>query len=459
MLRYLKYFVALIAFFAFVSCQKDQPNILFILADDLGYADVSYIGTKKGISTPHIDALAVESMLFTNAYAASPVCSPTRASIMTGKYPSSLKLTCHIPGMGMEKYLHQRSKGKLLMEANFIDRLPLDEVTIAEVLKKNGYRTGFFGKWHLAGEGSQTTLDGNVDPHYHPDNHGFDVNIGGNAYGQPASYFSPYKHGTIEDGPKGEYLTERLTTEAISYMKEKRDSPFFCFLSYYSIHTPYQVPMEYVDKNDGNKYNAMVNALDDNVGRLMRFMVSQGLDENTVVIFYSDNGGLYSNKPLNGRKGSLLEGGIRVPMMVKYPPLIPANSHNETPVTSPDIFPTLLDFAGIPLNGYKERVEGLSLFPLLTQKAETLPERALYWHFPHHRNVPGAMACAIRQGDWKLIYEFENKKVALYNLHTDPYEKFNLANTEKDKAEELLNKLKHWQEITDVEMPETNPNF
>lgn len=440
-----------------MSCKQHQPNILFILVDDLGYADVGFLGLKAGVNTPNIDALRQESMLFPNAYTASPVCSPTRASLMTGKYPSSLKLTCQIPSMGLEKYQRKHSAGKLYLEGVSIDCLPLEEVTIAEVLKGNGYSTGFFGKWHLAGGGAQSTTNGKVDERFYPQHQGFDVNIAGNADGPSARYFPPYMSGTIPSGPKREYLTERLTDEAIKFMRNRKDKPFFCFLSYYSLKEPHQVSQDYLDKNNGSKYNAMVNAMDDNVGRLLSSLKSSGLKDNTLVVFYSDNGGLSKNTPLNGKKGSLYEGGIRVPLLVSCPKLIPANSTNESLVISNDFFPTLLDAAGIAVNKYD--IDGLSLYPILTQKAKALPQRSLYWHFPHHRNVPMAMASAIRDGDWKLIYEYDGKRISLFNLKHDPYEQYNLVNTEKGKVKELMERLLKWQEDTDVSMPQLNPDF
>lgn len=443
-----------------VSCtEKHQaPNILFILVDDLGYADVSYVGTKQGIRTPHIDSLKNQSLNFTNAYSANPVCSPTRASIMTGKYPSTLKLTCHIPAIGMQEYCKKRNTGHSLLEADFIDHLPLEEVTIAEALKSNGYSTAFFGKWHLAGEGSMKHEGGNVNTKWHPENQGFDINIGGNAYGQPASYFSPYKSAAIGDGKKGEYLTNRLTNEAMKYMKTSRKKPFFCFLSYYSIHTPLQVPEKYLSKNKNNRYNAMINMMDDNIGKLTAFLKQEDLEKNTVVIFYSDNGGTGSNPPLRGSKGSLLEGGIRVPLLIKSPKTTTVQRNNNTPVTSPDLFPTILDIAHINSDQYTN-LEGISLYPLLTQDKIQLDKRAIYWHYPHHRNTAKSMACAILEDNWKLIYEFESKDISLYNICHDPYEKYNLATTENEKVNYLLKKLQDWQKGTEVVMPRKNSNF
>ncbi|TKG95635.1 sulfatase [Puteibacter caeruleilacunae] len=434
----------------------DKPNVLFILVDDLGYSDVSYMNYKSGIHTPNIDKLADTGVIFTNAYAACPVCSPTRASILTGKYPATLKLTCHIPGMGMEKYLNKLKKGKPLQEAYFRDHLPTGEITIAEELAEAGYDTGFFGKWHLAGEGSIHTKDGIVNADYHPDKQGFDINIGGNAYGQPKSYFSPYKSGTLNDGPDGEYLTDRLTTEAIDFMKSHNDDPFFCYLSYYTVHTPYRAPKGLVDDNDGNVYHAMINCLDNNVGRLVDYLTKNNLLENTLIVFYADNGGLQANPPLRARKGSLYEGGIRVPLFFSWKGHIKAGKQNSTPVTSVDMFPTLLDIANV--NTDVKGIEGKSLAPVLLQ-GEALDERPLFWHFPHHRSEDGAMGAAVRKGEWKLIYEFEKDRYQLFNLNKDVSETTDLLSKYPKKAKELRKDLERWQKKIDAEMPLPNPDF
>lgn len=456
MMRLIGILLVFISFFANAQ-EQSQPNIVFILADDLGYADVGFRNEKVGVTTPNIDRLASQGMEFTNAYAASPVCSPTRASILTGKYPSSLHLTCHVPGMGMERYVTKLSKGRKLMEAVFIDRLPLEEVTFAEVLKEQGYRTAFMGKWHLSGEGSAKTADGIVDPRFHPNHQGFDVNVAGCAYGQPASYFSPYKNGTLSDGPEGEYLTDRLGAEACQFMEQNKDKPFLLYLSTYTVHTPLQAPQEVIDKNKGNKYLAMIDKLDENVGEVLDKIKSLGLEENTLVVFYSDNGGLKANPPLRSHKGSVYEGGIRVPLVFRFPGKIPANTKNEVAVTSPDLFPTLLEAVGISPKSHKG-LEGESLWPLLTQK-ETEMDRAIYWHFPHHRTIEKSMSAAIREGDWKLIREFESGAISLFNLREDIGETINLKDKYPKKAKAMYSKLKKWQRKTRVAMPNPNPDY
>ncbi|KPL15701.1 MAG: hypothetical protein AMS26_06900 [Bacteroides sp. SM23_62] len=433
---------------------KDAPNIIFFLVDDLGYSDVGYMGQKANLNTPNIDQLAASGMVFTNAYAASPVCSPTRASILTGKYPATLQLTCHIPGIGIEPYATIRNKGQKLMEAEFIDHLPLKEVTFAEVLKEEGYVTAFIGKWHLAGEGSQNTQDGIVNARFHPDQQGFDVNIGGCAYGQPVSYFSPYENGTLTDGPDGEYLTDRLGEEACRFIEENNDHSFLLYLSFYTVHSPYQAPGKVVNKYNGNIYFAMLEKLDENVGKVLSTVRTLELEKSTLVVFYSDNGGVGSNPPLRSGKGSLYEGGIRVPLLFSMPGLVPDNKICDVPVTSTDLFPTLLDAAGISSNQCKQ-VEGESLWPLITRRGN-IQERALYWHFPHHRDIEKSMSAAIRDGDWKLIREFEGEELSLYNLEDDIGETRNLAGKYPKKVNLLFAKLGKWLRQTNARMPQPN---
>lgn len=441
-----------------LACQKQQktklPNIIFILVDDLGYSDVGYMNQQPGIQTPNIDKIAAAGMVFSNAYAAAPVCSPTRASLMTGKYPATLKLTCHIPGMGMEKYLEKLSKGKPLREAYFLDHLPHSEVTIAEVLKEQAYTTGYIGKWHLGGEGSIYTEDGIVNAAYHPEKQGYDINIGGCAYGQPKSYFDPYKNGTIKDRKAGEYLTDRLGDEAVQFIEQNKEHAFFLNWATYTVHTPLRAPAETIEKYDGNTYYAMIEKLDENVGRLMDKLHELKLSDNTMLIFYSDNGGLWGNPPLKGIKGTLNEGGIRVPLIVSYPDKIKPGSRCAVPVTTVDFFPTLLELAGVSPANYPQ-LEGQSLLPLLYNKA-AIPERAIYWHFPHHRKEGLSMGAAIREGDWKLVKEFESEALHLFNLRDDLAEADNLSLKYPEKTNELLNKLENWQERIDAEIPEKN---
>lgn len=464
-LSFIKFVLSIIYVAFIVSCMNKNeyarvlktPNIIFILADDLGYYDVGYIGQKPGIYTPNINQLAKRSVIFTNAYASAPVCSPTRASILTGKYPSTLKLTSHIPGIGMEDYLVKMNNGKKFKEGEFIDRLPLEEITFAEILKKYGYKTAFMGKWHLAGAGSVMTKNGVVDSIFHPENQGFDINIGGCAYGQPSNYFSPYKNATISDGSENEYLTDRLGLEACHFIEQNKDNPFLLYLSTYSVHTPLMAPKPTIDKHKGNNYLAMIEKLDENVGKVLDKLKGLGLDSNTLVIFYSDNGGARGNEPLRNNKGSLFEGGIRVPLLISYPDKGVMGNQIDIPVTSPDLFPTILQATGISMKNF-EGLEGVSLWPLLTQK-QTEFDRAIYWHFPHHRNVEKSMGGAIREGEWKLIWEYESDELSLFNLNEDIGENNNLAKKYPMIVNSMHTKLKNWLKKTKANMPKPNPNY
>jgi arylsulfatase A-like enzyme len=437
--------------------EHKNPNIVFIMADDLGYSDVGYMNYKEDIQTPNIDKLASGGMVFTQAYAACMVCSPTRASLMTGKSPAALKLTTHIPGKPMDEYLISNEKGKKMKGAFFRDHLPLEEVTIAEVLKEHGYCTGFLGKWHLGGAGSIRTKDGIVNPDYQPENQGFDVNIGGCAYGQPRSYFSPYRNGTIKDGEDGEYLTDRLGDEAVKFITENNPDvtgrPFFLNLSTYSVHMPLKAPAETIEKYNGNTYFAMIEKLDENVGKVVDHLKELNLLENTIVIFYSDNGGVFGNAPLRSGKNSLYEGGLRVPLIVSWSGKIKAGSRCEEPVTTVDFFPTLLELANISSKPYP-KLEGVSIMPLLNGKKK-LPKRALYWHFPHNRGSYLAMGAVIRDGDWKLAMRFDREEIHLYNLKEDIGEENNLYLEYPERTKDLIKKLEKWQKSVDAEFPPT----
>lgn len=428
-----------------------MPNVVFILVDDLGYSDVGYMGHKAELCTPNIDALAESGMVFTQAYAAAPVCSPTRASILTGKSPAALRLTCHIPGLPMGQYFELQHRGKNLEEAFFKDHLPIDEVTIADELKKKGYATGFFGKWHLAGSGSaRSQSDGIINEEYHPEYQGFDINIGGCAYGQPSAWFDPYQNATIKDSVEGEYLTDRIGNEAANFIDQNKENPFFLYLSTYTVHTPLKAPQKTIDKNDGDTYRAMIEELDQNIGKIMTQLAHADLLENTMVIFYSDNGGLWGNTPLRGNKGSLHEGGIRVPLIINWQNKIAA-SKTAVPVTSVDFLPTILEVTGISRIATDD-LEGVSLWPLLASQ-QTLEERPLYWHFPHFRNEGQDMGAIIREGDWKLIWDFETDSLFLYDLQKDLAETNNLSEDEPEKTAQLLSKLKEWQAEVQAEMP------
>jgi len=465
----------------FVRCQKrsQKLNFVFILIDDLGWKDVGYMGSTF-YETPNIDKLASEGMVFTNAYAAASVCSPTRASIMTGKYPARLKITDWIGG---------KQKGKLL-PAEYEHQLPLQEVTIAEAFKETGYVTGFIGKWHLGDKG------------YFPEDQGFDVNIGGHAAGQPGSYFYPYKNKRshyfdvpgLENGKEGEYLTDRLTDESLKFIEKNKNKPFLLFLSHYAVHTPLQSKKELTEKykkkaeqlppangpefiperesftkqrQDNPVYAGMVQSTDESVGRVMQKLEELGLTDNTVVIFMSDNGGLStlfrrkwaptSNVPLRAGKGWLYEGGIREPMIVKWPGVVKPGTVCNEPVISTDFYPTMLEMAGLPLKP-KQHQDGLSLVPLLKQQG-SLNRKALYWHFPHYHGSGNRPSGAIRAGDYKLIEWFEDGEIELYNLKDDLSEKHNLARTMPQKANELKQMLHTWREKVGANMPRPNSEW
>jgi len=431
---------------AIATAGGKKPNFVFFLVDDLGWRDVGCYGTKF-YETPHIDRLAAEGMRFTDAYAACPVCSPTRASILTGKYPARLHLTDWIAG-------HNQPNAKLRIP-DWTKYLPLEEVTIAEALKPAGYATASIGKWHLGGEP------------YYPDKQGFDLNVGGTAKGQPPRYFSPYSIPTLADGPKGEYLTDRLADEAEKFIEQNRDRPFFLYLPHFAVHTPIQgkeeITAKYAAKPpDGDQknatYAAMIESVDESVGCVMKKLDALGLADRTVVFFMSDNGGLAgvtSNAPLRAGKGTLYEGGIREPMIIKWPGVVRSGTTASTPVTSTDFYPTILEMAGLPLKP-EQHVDGLSLVPLLKESGP-LRRDTLYWHYPHyHRTTP---AGALRHGDWKLIEYFEDGHVELYNLKEDLSETKDLAAAMPEKTHELQKMLAEWRRSVGAQMPATNPNY
>ena len=446
---------------------KRKLNFVFLLIDDMGWSDASCYGSTF-YETPGIDRLAAEGMRFTNAYAACPVCSPTRASIMAGKYPARIDLTNFIAG---------QRRGKLL-PAEYIHHLPLEEVTLAEAFKEAGYTTFFTGKWHLGDE-----------PHF-PDKQGFTVTrgVGG---GSPRSYFSPYKNPHLPDGPAGEYLTDRLTEEAVRFLDTVREEPFLLYLSHHAVHTPlrskepltkkYQakaaalpapksptfIPegrMEARQVQDHAVYAGMVQSMDESVARVMKKLDELDLADSTAVIFMSDNGGLStsegsptSNLPLRGGKGWLYEGGIREPMIVKWPGVTKAGSTCDEPVISNDFYPTMLEMASLPLRP-KQHVDGVSFASLLTGAPAPAP-RALYWHYPHYSNQGCDPGGAVRAGDLKLIENYETGRVELYDLGKDIGERNDLSKTMPAKKAELLAMLHAWRRSVDAKMPKPNPDW
>lgn len=452
-----------------------KPNFLFVLVDDLGWADLGCFGSTF-YDTPNLDRLAKSGMKFVDAYAACPVCSPTRAAIMTGRYPVRVGITDWIEGM------QNRDDSKLICPEDRHE-LAHEEVTIAEVLKDNGYQTFFAGKWHL-GE----------DKEYWPLSQGFDINKGGFRRGSPpGGYYSPYKNPVLEDGPEGEYLPDRLTDETIKFLNSRdKSKPFLAYLAYYTVHTPIQTAPRHLDKykkrladmpeankanfvneHDGKTklrqdrpdYATMVQAMDDNIGRLLDTLDQLGIDDNTVVIFTSDNGGLAtikepgptSNAPLRSGKGWCYEGGIRVPLIIRAPGLIKAGTVSKEPVVSMDYFPTMLDMAGIGLKP-KLHIDGFSLLPVI-KKGGQLDREAICWHYPHYHGSTWTPGAAIRARDFKLIEFYEYDKIELYNLADDIGEKNDLAKKMPEKANQMHEMLKAWQSKMGAKMPVPNPKY
>ena len=451
-----------------------QTNFLFFLVDDMGWADIGANGSKFH-ETPHIDRLAATGMRFTQGYAACPVCSPTRASIMTGRHPVRVDITDWIPGQSnraTNKLLHPQDRNNLAHE----------EVTIAEQLKKHSYQTFFAGKWHLGSEG------------HWPEDQGFDINIGGHHRGSPpGGYYAPWTNPALKSKKNGEYLTERLTEESVKFL-EKRDAnkPFLLYLSYYNIHTPIQPYKKRIDhytakaakifkgktptqkehegttrmRQDNAALASMVAAVDDSVGTLLGKLKELKLDENTVVIFFSDNGGLSTrggkrfgpgcNLPLRASKGWLYEGGVREPTIIRAPGVTKPGSVSHKPMVSMDFFPTMLELAGLPAQT-KLHADGQSLVSQL--KGNDSGSRTLYWHYPHYHGSSWKPGAAIRDGDWKLIEFYHHEKIELYNLAEDIGEQKNLAASHPQKAVELRAKLVAWQKQLKAKMPLPNPAY
>ncbi len=464
-----------------------RPNVVFILIDDLGCRDLLCYGSTF-YETPNIDRLAAEGMLFSRAYAASPVCSPTRASILTGQYPARIGITQYIGGC----------RAGRLADVPYLHYLPHEHVTIAAALREAGYQTWHVGKWHLG------------DEPFWPDKHGFAVNIGGCHFGSPQwpnGYFSPYGIPTLADGPQGEYLTDRLTAEAIRLLRQRdRRRPFYLNLWHYAVHTPIQAPEPLVAKYrekakylgldqqtaivDGEWmeslftgavaakpqrvqrrlfqsdpfYAAMIENLDMNIGRLLAALDAEGLRDNTLVIFTSDNGGLATsegsptcNLPCREAKGWNYEGGTRVCLIARWPAVIKPRTICAEPAISTDFYPTILEAADLPLRP-QQHCDGLSLMPLL-RGGDRLGREAIYWHYPHYSNQGGRPAASVVSGWWKLIEHFEDGRLELFDLEHDPSELNNLAAAAPERSRHLYGLLKKWQQEIMVKIPERNPDW
>jgi arylsulfatase A len=446
----------------------DRPNIVFLLADDLGWSDTSVYGGDLA-DTPNLARLAKSGVRFTNAYSAAPVCSPTRASLLTGKYPARLHMTTwyeasQVPPMNK----------KLIPPVTVAD-LPLPETTIAEVLHQKDYLTAHIGKWHLGSAG------------YYPENQGFDINIGGTFWGAPQTHFYPYK-GTkyfdgearyvphLEWGKPGEFLADRLTQEALNVISRSKDHPFYLNLWFHSVHVPAEAPAELVASYEKKlrpglhhtnpTYAAMIANLDENIGRVLNHIEKLGIGDRTIVVFASDNGGyigkwqgaqVTNNYPLRSGKGSLYEGGIRVPLIVKWPGVTPRGAICNEPVISNDFYPTILEMTGLLKGSEYEKADCRSLAPLLKNPAAGLDRDHLFFHYPHYYETTAPVS-AVRQGRWKLLEYLEDDRCELYDLQQDPSEANDLSSSEPQKSAELRDQLHLWRKSVNAQMPTRNPN-
>ena len=434
--------------------RRRPPNIVLILIDDLGWTDLRCQGNRN-LETPRIDAFARQGMRFPSAYSAAPVCTPTRAAIMTGQSPARLGITNHAPGNPAF-----RPEGSSWAQAESLTYLPLDHVTLAERLNAAGYATGFLGKWHLSHRKGGDE-HGPFEPRLRAEHQGFDLNIGGCGYGGPPTYFDPYRIPNIEPRKEGEYLTKRLADESIDFIKQHRDEPFFLALWNYTVHWPMEAPPALVEKyrnREGLKdprYAAMIEEMDRQIGRVLAALDELDLAGDTLVIFTSDNGafgGVTDLAPLRGCKGHLYEGGIRVPLFVRWPGRVRPDVRCSIPVVSTDLFPTILKAAG--LEPEEDRpLDGESLVPLLEQTG-SLERDAVCFHYPNYAfHGQNRLGGAIRQGDDKLILWYDDDSVELYDLGEDIGETTDLSRTLPDKAKTLKARLKSWLESSGARMP------
>ena len=421
-----------------------KPNVVLVLIDDLGWKDLGCYGGAH-FETPVIDRLARDGLRFTQAYANCPVCSPTRAALMTGKNPARLGFTGHITATGSHRW---PEAGRIIPPQDHM-YLPHEEVTIAEMLKAKGYVSASVGKWHLGGEG------------YWPEDQGFDANIGGWTHGSPPSYHYPYENPekewnasipTLKPGREGQYLTDRLTDDAIAFIQDNKDKPFFLYLTHYAVHTPLEAPKDLVLKHRSKfagkdipivpAYAAMVENMDGNVGRVLDTLKELDLEEDTFVIFTSDNGGLASSAgqaPLRAGKGTLYEGGLRIPLILKWPGRIPPGTTTDQVSMSTDLFPTIDALTGTDPT-QAESSDGHDLSPLWKGQP-SIERKPQVWYYPHYHSVSMRPGAAIRKGNFKLIETYDPVDLELYDLDADLSETTNLADRMPEKAAELLGEL------------------
>ncbi len=478
-----------IALLLALSLPACATNVVFILADDLGFMDVGFNNPETFYDTPVLNGLANESMRFTAAYAACSVCSPTRVSIMTGQYPARTRNTDYSGAPNGRSVIpddptdtqggnFKWHAGRPILPAPYLEALAFSHTTIAEFFQSKGFATLHAGKWHLGDKGSW------------PTDHGFDVNIAGVRDGGPAQggYFSPYNNPNLRDGPKDEHLPDRLATEVAKFITAHKDKPFFVYLPFYSVHTPLAGRPDLVEKYEKKRgklglkpefepesprvnrsvqehavYAAMVEAMDQAVGKVLKAIDDNGLADDTIVVFFSDNGGLStgadaptSNLPLRAGKAWSYEGGIREPLLVRWPGKVKAGGSCDVPVISTDFYPTLLELCGFDLLP-KQHIDGTSFAGLLKDPAAKHRRAPLFWHYPHWGNCGGIPNSAIRDGDWKLIRHYWKKEPELFNLAKDPGERNNLADQEPAKFKELDAKLDALLKDTDALLPFKNP--
>lgn len=458
------------------SCAAaSKPNFLFILVDDYGIKDVGIEGSTF-YETPNIDQLARSGMRFTQGYAACQVCSPSRASIMTGQYPARHGITDYIGAAVGDAFAKERQVK--LCVPDYVRNLPKTEFTLAQALKQAGYSTFFAGKWHLGSKGSW------------PEDFGFDINKGGWDAGSPVGgYFAPWKNPNLPNGPKGQELSDRLATETISFIEQHRRGPFLAYLAFYAVHAPIQTtkplwekyrakaaslpaPLERfkIDRTlpvrqvqDNPIYGGLIESMDTAVGRVLTRLHELGLEKNTVVILTSDNGGVSSGDaysscmfPYRGGKGRQWEGGLRVPLYVRAPGVTKPGSTCDMPVSGIDFYPTILSLAGVPLP-QQQTIDGVNLVPLL--KGGGISDRPLFWHYPHYGNQGGEPSSIIRQDGWKLIHYWEDNRNELYHLPVDIGEQHDLASQEPSRTAQLWTELQAWLKDTGAKMPKPYADY
>ncbi len=450
-----------------------RPNFLIFLVDDLGWTDLGCYGSDF-YETPNIDRLADDGVRFTHGYAACTVCSPTRAALLTGLYPGRTRVTDWIPG-------HDRPRARL-RPPDWTMKLDHGYTTLAEALGAEGYRTAHVGKWHLMPRNEPDVM---MD--FAPERHGFERNIGGNEWGAPGSYYHPYERPDRrvsplpEGGAEGDYLTDRLTDEALRILDDYRAEPFLLYFPYYTVHTPIQAKADdltrFQDRVDPARrhrnpdYAAMLAALDRSVGRMRAKLAELGIADNTVIVFTGDNGGLdrkgpdgrmgdpTENHPLRAGKGSAYEGGVRTPTIYYWPGVTPAGAVSDTPVITVDIYPTVLDIAGVAGDSeHNAMVDGVSLVDMLRDPTQDLERRELYWHYPHYHGGGATPHSAIRDGDWRLVHFYEDDRSELYNVADDIGEEHDLAPEMPDRAAALRAKLDAWRAAVGAQDPVSNPD-